>query len=427
MAITAVCFLLSFWIQILFPVALVLLMAISICLAFDITLLYRKKQAIDARRLLPDRFSNSDENTVPITLYNNYNVEVFIDIVDELPVQFQKRDFSYKTNILPNSIHEFNYKVRPTERGEYTFGNLNVFVSSRLKIVKRKFMFQNEQMVAVYPSFIQMQKFDFLAISNKLTAVGLKKIRRIGHTQEFEQIKEYVFGDDFRTVNWKATAKNAQLMVNQYQDKKSQPIYSIIDTGRVMKMPFNGLKLLDYAINSSLAFSNVALKKNDKIGVISFSKSIESFLPAISKLTYLNKILENLYNINTHFNDSDFGLLYAQLKRKVTQRSLIFLYTNFEHMSALNRQLPYLKAISKKHMLVVIMFKNTELEKIINENAEDLQSVFHKTIAEKFSMEKRLMAKELQKHGIQSILTAPEKLSVNTINKYLEIKARGLL
>jgi uncharacterized protein (DUF58 family) len=390
-------------------------------------LLYRSKASLNARRILPDKFSNSDQNLVPITLTNHYNFKVFIDVIDELPVQFQKRDFAYQTTINPKANHNFEYLVRPVDRGEYYFGHLNIFVSSLLQIIKRKYQFQNEQMVMVYPSIIQMQKYDFLAISNSLNQVGLKKIRRIGHTSEFEQIKEYVTGDDFRTVNWKATAKKGELMVNQYQDEKSQPIYSIIDTGRVMKMPFNGLKLLDYAINASLAFSNVALKKHDKVGLLSFSKSIETFLPAIHKITYLNRILEALYNIDTQFTDSDFSLLYAHLKRKVTHRSLLMLYTNFEHMSALKRQMPYLQAIAKKHLLVVILFENTELNSIIKENAEDLQSIYHKTIAEKFAFEKRLMVKELQKHGIQTILTAPEHLTINAINKYLEMKARGLL
>jgi len=282
-------------------------------------------------------------------------------------------------------------------------------------------------MVPVYPSIIQMQQYDFLAIHNRLSEIGLKKIRRIGHTQEFEQIKEYVPGDDFRTINWKATAKQQQLMVNQYQDERSQPIYSIIDTGRVMKMPFNALKLLDYAVNATLAFSNVALKRNDKTGMISFSKKIEIFVPAVQKLTHLNTIMEKLYNVNTEFTDSDFGLLYAQIKRKVTHRSLLLLYTNFEHISALKRQLPFLMAIAKKHVLVVIFFENTELESLLVTDAEDLQTIYHKTIAEKFSLEKKLMQKELQKHGIQTILTKPHELTINTINKYLEIKARGLI
>ncbi|MGB1209886.1 MAG: DUF58 domain-containing protein [Lacinutrix venerupis] len=427
LASAAVCFLLSYWIPMLYPIAWIITTVIIVLFLMDLLLLYRIKDPISARRLLPEKFSNSDENPVPITITNKYPFKAEISIIDELPIQFQKRDFYYVTTLNPNEVHDFTYSVRPVERGEYYFGYLNVFCSSSLKIVKRKFKFQNEQMVAVYPSFIQMQKYDFLAMSNNLTEFGLKKIRRIGNTSEFEQIKDYVQGDDFRTVNWKATAKTGKLMVNQYQDEKSQPIYSIIDTGRVMKMPFNGLKLLDYAINSTLAFSNVALKKHDKVGMLTFSKTVNSFLPAIQKLTYLNTILERLYNIDTKFTDSDYGLLYAQLKRKVTHRSLLMLYTNFEHISALKRQLPYLQAISKKHLLVVILFENTELDTLIAEDAENLQAIYHKTIAEKFSFEKRLMVKELQKYGIQTILTAPEKLTVNTINKYLEIKARGLL
>ncbi|RKE92249.1 uncharacterized protein (DUF58 family) [Ichthyenterobacterium magnum] len=427
MAVASVCFLMSFWIKLLYPIAWILTLTIGVLFIVDLLLLYRFKNAVKGRRILPEKFSNSDENPVPITLSNNYPFKTHIDIIDELPIQFQKRDFSYKTILEPNETHNFTYDVRPVERGEYYFGNLNIYASSILRIVKRKYQFQNRQMVAVYPSFIQMQKYDFLAIGNHLTEIGLKKIRRIGHTTEFEQIKDYVVGDDIRTVNWKATAKRAQLMVNQYQDEKSQPIYSIIDTGRVMKMPFNGLKLLDYAINSTLAFSNVALKKHDKVGMVTFSKTIETFLPAIHKLTYLNRILETLFNINTQFSDSDYGLLYAQVKRKITHRSLLLLYTNFEHISALKRQLPYLQALSKKHMLVVILFENTELDTLITTDAQDLQTIYHKTIAEKFAFEKRLMVKELQKHGIQSILTSPEELTINTINKYLEIKARGLL
>lgn len=426
-AVLAGCFMLSFWVPVLYPMAWVLTMVLSGLFLFDMYLLYARSKGVVAERRLPQKLSNSDLNAITISFRSHYPFKTHIALIDELPQQFQKRDFIHSTVLLPGHKQEFEYSVRPVERGEYVFGNLNVYASTSLKIIKRRFIFQKDQMVPVYPSIIQMQQYDFLAISNNLTQFGLKKIRRIGHAQEFEQIKEYVAGDDIRTVNWKATAKQNQLMVNQYQDEKSQPIYSIIDTGRVMKMPFNGLKLLDYAINSTLAFSNVALKRNDKTGMVAFSKNIETFVPAVQKITHLNTILEQLYNMTTAFTDSDFGLLYAQVKRKITHRSLLLLYTNFEHISALKRQMPFLMAISKKHVLVVIFFENTELESLISTDAEDLQTIYHKTIAEKFSLEKRLMQKELQRHGIQTILTKPEQLTINTINKYLEIKARGLL
>ncbi|MGI0107741.1 DUF58 domain-containing protein [Salinimicrobium sp. WS361] len=419
-------FLFSYWVPWLYPVLWILTIMFLLIAMADIVVLF-KSSGITAERILPDKFSNSDENEVEVLLRNLYSVKTQVEVIDEIPVQFQKRDFSYLTELPSGISTSFNYSLRPVERGEYFFGSLNVFASTPLKLVKRRKKFGKEQMVKVYPSFIQMKKYDFLAVDRKISQPGLKKIRKIGHTMEFEQIKDYVAGDDVRSINWKATAKQGGLMVNQYQDERSQPVYSVIDTGRTMKMPFNHLKLLDYAINSALAFSNIALKKKDKAGLITFSSKMEKILPASSKKAHLNLLLESLYNVNTRYRDSDFGLLYTHLNRRLAQRSLLLLYTNFEHLSALHRQMPYLLALSKKHLLVVIFFENTELENFISSNAEKVPDIFNQTIAEQFSYDKRLMAKELQKHGIQTILTRPEDLTVKTINKYLEIKKRGIL
>ena len=194
-----------------------------------------------------------------------------------------------------------------------------------------------------------------------------------------------------------------------------------------MKMPFEELKLIDYAINSTLAFSNIALLKNDKAGMMTFSKNVENIVPASNKKTNLSTINEVLYNIDTNFSDSDFSLLYGMINRKINHRSLLILYTNFEHISALQRQLPYLKSLAKKHLLLVVFFENTELNELIESNAEDLQSVYEKTIAQKFSYEKRMMVKELESYGVNAILTKPKSLSVNVINKYLEFKSRGMI
>jgi uncharacterized protein (DUF58 family) len=223
-----------------------------------------------------------------------------------------------------------------------------------------------------------------------------------------------------------ATAKKNSLMVNQFQDEKSQPVYSIIDKGRVMKMPFDALSLLDYAINATLVMSNVVLKKQDKAGMFSFSKKVENMVVAERRTSQMSLILENLYNVNTDFFESDYGRLYASIKQHITHRSLLLLYTNFETLDGLHRQLPYLKAIAKNHLLVVVFFKNTELTTMIQDKTETIQQVYDKVIAEKFAFEKRLIVNELKKYGIYSILTTPKNLTIDTINKYLEIKARGL-
>jgi uncharacterized protein (DUF58 family) len=216
-------------------------------------------------------------------------------------------------------------------------------------------------------------------------------------------------------------------MINQFQDEKSQNVYMVIDKGRVMKMPFNGLSLLDYAINATLVLSNVILKKNDKAGMFTFSKKVENRIVAERRSSQMNLILENLYNIKTNYFESDFSRLYVDVKKHINQRSLIVLYTNFETLDGLNRQLPYLKGIAKNHLLMVVFFKNTELNDLIDKKAENIQEVYDKVIAEKFDFEKRLIVNELRKYGIYALLTQPESLTIDTINQYLEIKARGIL
>ena len=396
-------------------------------IAIDLLLLFASNQRFSASRTTTEKLSNGDENPVIINIESGYSFPIGAKVIDEIPFQFQLRNFEIRRRIAAGSADKFEYSLRPTERGEYTFGRLNIYVSSPLQLVSRRFIFDKGQMVPTYPSFIQLRKYDLMAFSNQLFQYGLKKIRRIGHTMEFEQIKEYVTGDDIRTINWKATAKKKQLMVNQFQDERSQNVYMVIDKGRVMKMPFNGLSLLDYAINSTLVLANVILKKQDKAGMFAFSKKVENRVAAERRSLQMQRIMETLYNINTDYFESDFGRLYGDIKKNITQRSLILLYTNFETLDGLKRQLPYLKGIAKSHLLVVVFFENIELEEVIHKKAENIQEIYDQVIAEKFAFEKRLIVQELKKYGIYSVLTKPENLTIDSINKYLEIKARGIL
>ncbi len=417
----------AFIFPMLFNATRYLLLILFGFLTLDFLILFSSKNGIEGQRITPEKLSNGDENPIVVSVRNFYTFPIFAKVIDEIPHQFQVRNFEIKRKIKNASSDDFQYYLRPTERGEYHFGNLNIYVSSPLRLLSKRYTFNKDAMVPTYPSYIQLRKYDLIAFSNNLFQYGVKKIRRIGHTMEFEQIKEYVQGDDIRTLNWKATAKKNALMVNQFQDEKSQNIYMVIDKGRTMKMPFNGLSLLDYAINATLVLSNVILKKHDKAGMFSFSKKVENRVVAEKRTSQMQKILENLYNVKTDFFESDYSRLYADVKKNINQRSLILLYTNFETLDGLHRQLPYLKGIAKNHLLVVMFFQNTELNHITQKKAETIQEVYDKVIAEKFIFEKKLIVNELKKYGIHSVLTQPENLTLDSINKYLEIKARGIL
>ena len=189
-----------------------------------------------------------------------------------------------------------------------------------------------------------------------------------------------------------------------------------------MKMPFGGMTLLDYAINASLVLLNVALQKQDRAGLITFGKTTDSFLLADKKPTQINHILENLYKQKTDFLEPDFERLFSVIRNRITQRSLLILFTNFETIESLQRELPFLKRLAHYHLLMVIFFENTELKTVIDEPAHNTEEIYIKTIAGKIYNEKLLIAKELQKHGILAVVSTPEKLTINSLNKYLELK-----
>jgi uncharacterized protein (DUF58 family) len=390
----------------------------------DILMLYRTANGIFAKRHAPERLSNSDDNELGIYIENWYPFNISAGIIDEIPFQFQKRDIWFKTELKPRQRKLINYVLRPTKRGEYEFGLVRVFVRSPVGLITRRYNFKQEETLPVYPSFLQMRKYELMAISNHLSEIGVKKIRRLGHSLEFEQVKNYVQGDDYRTINWKATARHNSLMTNTYTDEKSQHVYCVIEKSRAMKMPFDGLSLLDYAINASLVLSNVALLKEDKAGLITIAEKIGAVVPADRRNTQINKILEVLYKEKTRYLETNMELLYSTIRSVIKQRSLVVFFTNYESMSALQRQLPFLKRIAKFHLLVVVFFENTELKKLSEKSANDVEGIYIKTIAEKFAYDKKLIVKELAKYNIQSILSTPQNLTINTINRYLEIKAK---
>jgi uncharacterized protein (DUF58 family) len=422
---SALLFIISFFVPSLQVVALVVFMLFLSLLAADYFILFVTGGKPWAKRSAGVRLSNGDSNDVVLQVKNGYTVPMSVTIIDELPFQLQERNFNLRKKIKRRQQISMHYAITPSERGEYQFGNIILFFSSALGLLSRRFTIPAQKDVSVYPSFMQMRKYQLVSRTTLTGEHGNQRMRKIGQSMEFEQIKDYVTGDDIRSINWKATARRGGLlMVNNYVDEKSQQVYCIIDKGRLMKMPFNGLSLLDYAINATLALSNVCLQKQDRIGLLSFSNKLTTLIAADRKPVQRENILKALFKEQTAFLESDYEMLYMQIRHKIKQRSLLVLYTNFESVSGLRRQVNYLRSIARHHLLMVVFFENTELDKLAHADAISLEDVYVKTVAEKFMFEKKLVVKELQQYGILTVLTTPQNLTINSINKYLELKAR---
>lgn len=423
-----VLFIFSFSFPVIYLLAHGSLIALIAFTVFDIAILFHKKAPVVATRKTPQVLSLGDENTITIELKSSYNFAVLARIIDEIPEEMQERDFSIHTRL---SAWQNNlivkYSLVPKSRGMYLFDDINVFVSSPIRLGERRIITGKSANIAVYPSVIQMKNFELRAVTSISHFQGIKRIRKIGHSYEFDQIKQYVPGDDTRSINWKASSRATQMMVNQYDDERSQPVYCLIDKSRPMRMPFNGLSLLDYSINTSLVISNIVLRKHDRAGLLTFSDKLGSFIKAEKNSRQLNNIIQHLYNEKVSWPEADYELLYSAARNFIKGRSLLFLFCNFESSYALERVLPILRKLNKLHLLVVLFFEDTELTGFSRQKCNDLLDIYQQTAAKEIIQQKDIIQQILQMHGIQSIRTKPEDLSLNSVNKYLELKARGFI
>lgn len=400
-----------------------LLALFCIAVAAETAMLWSRK-GITAWRSCAARFSNDDDNEVSLRVESSYPFGVRLGVTDEIPFVFQRRDIDFRLELRAREGKTVSYMLRPTRRGVCGFGHIRVFVSTSAGCVCRRFTCGKPEDVKVYPSFLMLHRYELLAISNRLSDMGVKKIRRVGHNTEFEQIRDYVEGDDYRTINWRATARRSRLMVNVYQDERSQQMFSVIDKGRVMQHAFRGMTLLDYAINASLVLSYVAIRKQDKAGLITFNEKSDTCIPASARSGQMQRLLECLYSQETTFGETDYSELVASINMNVSKRSLLVLYTNFSGKASMERCLPYLRQLNSRHRLLVVFFEDRELKDYIASKPTDTEDYYCHVIAEKFAGEQRLIVSLLRQNGIMSLLTTPENLSVDVINKYLDMKSR---
>lgn len=407
--------------------AIIILVSLMCLTLIDVVLLFVSKNPIQYDRKVPSMLYLGDSNFIELNIRNNTNQVLRVALYEGYPKEMQQRDKCIKLHFLPGKEKKWHYSFKPSKRGLIQFNNPIFSIQSMLHLCLRKHEVVASEQIAVYPSILQMKKYELLVFHQRKVKSGIKHIRRIGNNSEFEQIKDYVQGDEIRAINWKATSRSNKLMINKYQEEKSQQVYCVLDKSRTMQMEFDDMSLLDYSINSILVLSNVMLKNGDKIGLLTFSDKIGVELPAKKHLTQARLILENLYKQQSLFKDPNYELLYQTIRRKVKIRSMIVLFTNFETEASLNRAMPYIRKMNQKHVLLVVMFHNNDLKVQAQQTPNSIHGVYSSIISEQMSELKTKIASQLKQNGIQTILTLPEKLSLQTINKYLELKARGVI
>lgn len=406
--------------------ALFYFLVVLALLITDVILTPRPNQ-LEVERLNDSRLSIGADNLITVLLANRSPRPVTFTLRDEYPYQFPSDAQFIEGELLPYDIFEARYHVHPHRRGSYTFGDINLRYVSQLQTFIRQARYPAEADVKVYPNVIEVRKYDLLAQKGLLFELGLRQARIFGSGTEFERLREYTTDDEFRRINWKATARRGKPIAAEYETERSQYVVSVIDTGRLMRPPIGNLAKLDYVINTSLLLTYVSLLKGDHVGLLTFADQVQTWLPPKSKRGQFYTMLEALYNVNFQPVEADYSRALSYLSLKNKRRSLIVLFTDLVTLDAARPLIASMARLAQRHLPLCVTISDPNTHGPVRQLVNTGPALYQRAVAETLLDERQIVLDTLNRNGVMTLDVPADKLTISVINTYLELKARGKL
>lgn len=380
---------------------------------------------LEIERLDGEKLSLFENEKMRISIYNKSDKKMYVEIKDEVPdFHFDIQKLSMGKSIAPHEKEIFEYEVIPKKRGAFTFGKLHIRYDGYLKLCRKQFKSNLEKEYKVYPNLKDLRKHRLAAYNSLQYKDGRKMLKILGKGTEFESLREYVSGDEYRKINWSATARENKPIVNQYEPEKNQRVYVTIDTGRPMSYSIRGQSKLDIAINTGLLFCDIVNQNGDQSGLMAFSTEIQAFIPPGKGSGHRNRLMEALYHIEHSKATSNHEEAFFFFKGKERRRSLICLFTDFDTVEEAEDMIRVLPVISKNNIVIIVLINDEKLENIVSMPVKKEEDAYTKSVAIEILRDRKKLINILNTKGIMCIECKPEKIASDVINKYIYVKNR---
>lgn len=408
------------WLTLLYFLVVVVLIAVDLIMTPD-------PQQIEVERLHDTKLSLGAENLITVLLANRSRYNLRFTLRDEYPYQFHSDTVVVAGNLPGYDICEAQYHVRPLQRGDYQFGDINLRYRSLLATFVRQARYPAQAQVKVYPNVLEVRKYDLLARKGLLFELGLRQARIYGVGTEFERLREYNTDDEFRRINWKATARRGKPIAIEYETERSQYVVSVIDTGRLMRPPIGDLAKLDYVINTALLLAYVASLKGDHIGMLTFADDVGTYLAPRRGKSQFYRMLEALYNVQFEPVEANYARALGYLSIKHKRRSLIVVFTDLVTLEAARPLIANLSRLAKRHLPLCVTISDPNITRFTGQPVRTSDDVYRRAMAEMLLDERKVVLDTLNRSGVLTLDVPADKLTVSVINTYLELKGRGQL
>jgi uncharacterized protein (DUF58 family) len=379
---------------------------------------------IEIERCCEDKLSLGAENLVTLSLRNRSKLPLDLSVRDEPPYLFGVEGNVAKLKLAPRQEQEVAYHVVPHARGDYSFGDIFIRIKGPLGLFVRQYRMPSDHTIKVYPNLIDVRKYDLMIRKGQRLDAGTRRMRLYGRGTEFESLRDYVPDDEFRQVDWKASARRGRLMSRQYQVERSQSIILVLDTGRTMSVRVADMTKLDYAINAALMLGYVATSGDDKVGLLAFSDKVNCFLPPNKGRAQSLAIMQALYDVPLTTEESDYAGAFLYLARRWRKRSLVVVFSDLLDPESSRQIIAHLQRLASVHLCMCVAISDSKVLAAAGSVPESTDDLYEKAAAVEVLHEREQAVAALERAGVVVVDSEPGTLSPDVINKYLDIKAR---
>ncbi|MCL4267480.1 MAG: DUF58 domain-containing protein [Anaerolineae bacterium] len=415
------------WAPLLQWVGLAYIIVLLLLLALDWRLAQPLAQRFEVRRDHDDKLSLGADNPITLTVRNRSPRPIAIAARDEPPDEFGVDVRVVYGRVPPRQQWQTIYHVHPLRRGDYTFGKLNLRWSGPLDLIMRQGRADLDEAVKVYPNLLDVRRYDLLLQRNRLQELGLRSTRQFGEGTEFERLREYLPDDEYRRIDWKATARRHRPVTVEYQTERSQNVVALLDVGRMMQSPVANMAKLDYVINAVLLLGYVASGKGDKVGMMSFAQDVRQYLAPRQGRGQFYRMLELLYAVEAEPVESDYRRALSYLATKQRKRALIVIFTDLSGGVSMDALVSHVSVLARRSLPLVVTISDPDVVQAARQRPVDSQTVYQRAAAAQLLDERKVALDTLRNRGVLTLDVPANQLSIAVINRYLELKAKTML
>lgn len=415
------------WLPLLQWVAVGYFLLLLLLLYFD----WRQAQPIDRRfdiqRLHDHKLSLGADNPVRLRIRNRSRRPATIWVRDEPPDAFRISERILQAAILPRDTWEGSYYIHPLRRGDYRFGDLNVRQEGPLRLVIRQGKVAMSEPVKVYPNLLDVRRYDLMLRRNRLQELGLRNTRQFGEGSEFERLREYLPDDEYRRINWKATARRHRPITIEYETERSQNVIALLDVGRMMQSPVADIAKLDYVVNAVLFLGYVATSKGDKVGMMTFADDVGHYLRPRQGRGQFYRMLELLYAVEAQPVEPNYRRALSYLAAKQRKRSLVIIFTDLSGGVSMQSLVAHTTLLARRSLPLVVTISDPDIVTATQQTPSDSISAYQRSAAAQLLDERQVTLDTLRQQGVLTLDVPANQLSIAIINRYLALKAKTML